>query len=241
MSFDPRYLRRFERIFTPAISGIHIGNLVLETLRVDLSKTGDPILTEIVDGMAHSQMVVADVSVTGKDSVTGKSYRNANVLYEVGIALACRQSSEVLLVRDDTEEFLFDLSVVPHKTIDFTKETLAIEILRSDIVQRLKQRTLINDARVDIAISTLTPEGIEELISNALASPMRTILGESPSSGASKDRQIARSRLLDRQLLERDRFAFGGDLTRPIYRLTQFGLAVLSRLRSRPSEADFRI
>ena len=74
---------------------------------MDLSKTGDSILTDIVDGIAHSQLVPADVSTIGKDSVTGTPYRNGNVMYEVGIALACRHPSEVLLVRDDEDTFPF--------------------------------------------------------------------------------------------------------------------------------------
>ena len=49
MTFDRRYTRRFENVIAPAISGVRMGQLVLEPLRVDISKTGDPILTEIID------------------------------------------------------------------------------------------------------------------------------------------------------------------------------------------------
>lgn len=51
-------------------------------------------------------MVLADVSSIGKDNVTGEAFRNGNVMYEVGLALACRHSSEVLLIRDDNDKFL---------------------------------------------------------------------------------------------------------------------------------------
>jgi hypothetical protein len=47
-------------------------------------------------------------------------------MYEVGLALACRQPSEVLLVRDDRARFLFDVSVVPHMQVDFTDKERAI-------------------------------------------------------------------------------------------------------------------
>ena len=69
----------------------------------------------------HSQRVDG----LGKDSVSGRPYRNGNVMYEVGLALACRHSSEVLLVRDDHDAFLFDVSTIPHTTINFANKSVA--------------------------------------------------------------------------------------------------------------------
>ena len=74
----------------------------------------------------HSQRVDG----LGKDSVSGRPYRNGNVMYEVGLALACRHSSEVLLVRDDHDAFLFDVSTIPHTTINFANKSVAIDALR---------------------------------------------------------------------------------------------------------------
>ncbi len=96
MSFAELYKKRFDEIIKPAIEDITYRGQKLKANRVDLSKTGDSILSDIVDGIAHSIMVLADVSVIGYDSKTGHSYRNGNVMYEVGLALACRQPSEVL-------------------------------------------------------------------------------------------------------------------------------------------------
>ena len=115
MSFDPKYQGRYNEVIKPAIETIAFNGINIEAKRVDLSKSGDSILTEIMDGIAHSLMVVADVSSIGKDSINGYPYRNGNVMYEVGIALACRQPEEVLLLRDDQDKFLFDVSTVPHK------------------------------------------------------------------------------------------------------------------------------
>ena len=91
MSFEPRYDRRFANVIAPAINGIQMNGVSLRPYRVDTSKSGDSILTDIMDGIAHSEMVLADVSTVGHEAVTGHPFRNANVLYEVGIALACRQ------------------------------------------------------------------------------------------------------------------------------------------------------
>ena len=109
-------------VIRPAIENIVVDNVQLIAYRVDNSKTGDSILTDIMDGVAHSRLVLADVSIMGKDPNTGYAYRNGNVMYEVGLALACRHPSEVLLIRhkrDEKEAFLFDVSTIPHATLDF--------------------------------------------------------------------------------------------------------------------------
>jgi len=98
MNFGPAYLDRFTNVIAPAVAGVELGKRPLTAVRVDNSKTGESILTEIIDGIAHSQLVLADVSTAGRDSVTGDAYRNGNVMYEVGIALACRQPAEVILL-----------------------------------------------------------------------------------------------------------------------------------------------
>ena len=160
MSFAPQYQTRFDAVLAPAIRSITIGGVALEPHRVDISKNGDSILTEISDGIAHSRLVLADVSSIGKDSVTGRPYRNANVLYEVGLALACRHSSEVLLIRDDHDDFLFDVSTIPHKTIDFTNIESARTILIQELLGRLKEQKFHLDARVQNAVHSLSAEEV---------------------------------------------------------------------------------
>src|SRR5690606_1495460 len=100
MSFDPRFERRWEAIFRPAIESISVGGQQLRAVRVDIRKSGDSILSEINDGIGHSQLVLADISIVDRHMTDGtqRSFRNGNVMYEVGIALACRQPVEVVLV-----------------------------------------------------------------------------------------------------------------------------------------------
>jgi hypothetical protein len=101
-------------------------------------------------------MVLADVSTLGRDSGSGRPYRNGNVMYEVGIALACRQPQEVLLVRDDQHPFLFDVSTIPHMTLDLTDIPAARTQLTQELVLRLNERRFVEDARVRMAVSRLT-------------------------------------------------------------------------------------
>ena len=57
MSFAPQYKARYDAIILPAIESIAVNNIRLKAYRVDTSKSGDSILTDIMEGIAHSQMV----------------------------------------------------------------------------------------------------------------------------------------------------------------------------------------
>jgi len=156
MSFSGAYQARFDEVVAPAISSVSYCGGKLAPLRVDLSKTGDSILTDIVDGIAHSALILADVSVIGRDSKTGQPYRNGNVMYEVGLALACRQPAEVLLLRDDRDSFLFDVSTVPHMNLDFSDPDAARERISSELQGRLNEVNKFHDARIALAVASLT-------------------------------------------------------------------------------------
>jgi len=156
MSFAAKYQSRFESVIAPAIESLSKDGVSLQAIRVDLSKTGDSILTDINDGIAHSALVLADISTIHRDDETSTAYRNANVLYEVGIALAVRHPHEVLLVRDDRDKILFDVSTIPHATIDFDNVPNAKEYLTELLQARLDQSNYLFDARVQIALSKLT-------------------------------------------------------------------------------------
>ena len=163
MSFDPRFDARFRAIIKPAIESEPIAGQKLVAHRVDTSKSGDSILTEIVTGIAHARLVLADVSVIDEGRYTQVPIRNANVMYEVGIALACRTPPEVVLVRDDTKPLLFDLSTIPTLLVDFENPRVAIEALRTVIADRLTEISLVEDARVRQAVQGLTPNELKVL------------------------------------------------------------------------------
>ncbi|MBE0549465.1 MAG: hypothetical protein IH627_17790 [Rubrivivax sp.] len=156
MSFAGVYQTRFDEVIAPAIASVSYRDSKLTPLRVDLTKTGDSILTDIMDGIAHSALILADVSVLGRDSKTGQPHRNGNVMYEVGLALACRQPAEVLLLRDDRDSFLFDVSTVPHMNLDFSDTDAAREKISAELRGRLNEVDKFHDARVALAVASLT-------------------------------------------------------------------------------------
>jgi hypothetical protein len=231
MSFASQYGDRFEKVIAPAISGIKLGSEDLMPYRVDLSKTGDSILTNIVDGIAHSQLVLADVSTIGKDSVSGVPYRNGNVLYEVGIALACRNPSEVLLVRDDEDKFLFDVSSIPHMKIDFTNIVEAVNTLREALLARFRERQLVQDARVELAVAGLSND--EATMLKALAEyPSNRVWGRPSTGKVDFFGRAAIPRLLDKQLIRVIGQFEEGHPVHPAYATTALGRVVASIVKS---------
>ena len=52
MSFASEYNKRFEEVIAPAIRSIQVGGVTLQPYRVDISKSGDSILTDIMERMS---------------------------------------------------------------------------------------------------------------------------------------------------------------------------------------------
>ena len=227
MSFAPEYEVRYRDVIKPAIESLMVKGQMLQAYRVDISKSGDSILTDIMEGIAHSQMIVADLSAIGRDSKSGHSYRNGNVMYEVGIALACRQSEEVLLVRDDEDRFLFDVSTVPHMKLDFTDPPRARRLLNAQLTERLRAQTYVRDARVHRALAALTPGELGILRNHAH-------LDENVAWGW-KDEGFgllaALPRLLDKQIIKIIGYSDEGF---PGYHFTPFGRVVAQLAKSLP-------
>jgi hypothetical protein len=137
------------------------------------------------------------VSVVGYDAKSGFSYRNGNVMYEVGLALACRQSAEVLLLRDDRAPFLFDVSTVPHMHVDFSDAEAARTAVAQEIVMRLKEVDRVRDARVSLAVASLTAG--ERIV---LAAFSKNQMGETFWLRKETLKAVAAlERLLDKQLI----------------------------------------
>lgn len=228
MSFSDVYKVRFENVIAPAIKGILLNGIPLSPYRVDISKSGDSILTDIMDGIAHSQMVLCDVSSIGKDSKTGEPYRNGNVMYEIGLALACRQPSEVLLIRDDRDKFLFDVSTIPHMHINYSDMDSAKKMLQTELLARLKEQTYINDARVQLAIESLSGQEIKMLSELIDLQPDQSRSWEIGGTVLSVY-EAAIMRLLDKRLIKlTGKFEKGF----PGYQLTYLGRVVATAAKS---------
>jgi hypothetical protein len=142
-------------------------------------------------------------------------------MYEVGVALACRHPSEVLLVRQDHDRFLFDLSTIPHVSMDFTKTSTAIDSLAEHLRARLQEQNFMRDARVQIAIASLSAEEI--VLLKKMKDYQPTMVWGREVNGLANWYGLATSRLLDKGVI-RLAGEFEGD--KPAFAFTPFGYVV---------------
>jgi hypothetical protein len=110
MSFDAACQDRWDKVIAPAVSDVRLNDQSLVPRRVDAHVVSDSLLTEILDGISRCRVFLADISAIG--TLGGRPVRNANVLYEVGLAHSVRLPEEVLLFRSDDQQLLFDVSNV---------------------------------------------------------------------------------------------------------------------------------
>ncbi len=227
MSFDRKYDQRWNNIFVPAIEGQKIAGKELKANRADISKSGDSIISEINNGIAHSQLVLADISVIYQtESSLGVSHRNGNVMFEVGLALACRQPVEVILIRDDHEKLIFDLSHIPVITFDSGDYTGSIKTIQQTITDRLKERDLIKDLRFNKALETLGQFELDLIANNAHLNLLGWKGPSFPPAVAT-----ALPRILETGILRLAQISKNGEPD--IYTWTTFGRAVADFVKSK--------
>ena len=125
MDFGERFRSRWERVIRPAVDAVRVNNVPQSAHRVDARSIGDSILTEILKGITSSRLIVADVTAiegVERRRSTGETehvaLRNANVMYEVGLAHAARLPEEVLLFRSDHDPLMFDVAQIRVNTYD---------------------------------------------------------------------------------------------------------------------------
>ena len=133
MSFDAQFDARWEKVIAPGIRNVVSNDkLRLEPHRVDIRRVSDSIITEILDGISNSLLVLADITSIGK--IDEKPVRNGNVMYEVGIAQARRLPEEVILLRSDTDSILFDLANVHVNKYDPDNNPQSAQKLVSELI-----------------------------------------------------------------------------------------------------------
>ena len=156
--FDPVW----SEAIRPAIDAVNAPRLVAE--RVDATVLSGSIITKILDGIAHARLVFADISVMQEGRWKGQ--RNANVLYEVGLAHACRHSTEVLLVRRDAEEINFDVAGIRIHTYDPSDLPGACALFARLVGDALKQIDLSMSIQVQRAVDALDEHALAYMRSN---------------------------------------------------------------------------
>jgi hypothetical protein len=156
MSFDRQFDARWTNVIDPAIRAVSIGmdGPPLQPHRVDLRVVSDSILTEILDGIGRCRVFVADITSIG--SIDGRAVRNANVLYEVGLAHAVRLPEEVILFRSDEQPLDFDITNVRvHRYDPDGSPEFARQLVTTTIFQSLREVDQKKSLMVRLAAETL--------------------------------------------------------------------------------------
>jgi len=96
-----------------------------------------------------ARLILADIS-----SVSGR-WPNGNVLYELGIAHACRVPETVIVVRSSNRDLPFDLKHIRVKSFDRSDPKIARRIVTTYLKDALKDIDSLRDLLVDRAWSKM--------------------------------------------------------------------------------------
>lgn len=167
MPFTEDFPEVFYRILEPAITaGSTAAGTRLTARIVNRGTAGSPdIHAEIFDGVLHSRLVIADMSVQSYLVTGGKTrwFSNPNVAYEVGLAAAWRNPEDILLVHryhlDHTYSFdVQNLRHIPYRLDDIDG---AVATLSSEVESALRQSKLLADAAFDKVARSISPATVQ--------------------------------------------------------------------------------
>lgn len=158
MSFDDQFEKRWKTVLEPAVKNVIRNDVPLEAVRVDARRIGDSIITEILDAISRHLMVIADVTTIGHLPATEEEeprpMRNANVMYEVGLAHAVRLPEEILMFRSDSDQLSFDISNIrvnrydpdnnPEDTKKLVTESIISALRELDLKRHLAVRQAVD-------------------------------------------------------------------------------------------------
>ena len=236
MSFDERFDARWNAVIAPGIRAVRVNDIPLEPHRVDLRIASDSILTEILEGIGRCRVFVADITCIGE--LNGRALRNANVMYEVGLAHAVRLPEEVILFRSDCKELIFDVANVrvhPYDP-DGSPESARL-FVRDTILQSLREVDLKKGFAVRKAAESLDLHSLKLLveanIKHVVHHPPTRTMGQA-LGGIARSQAIAR--LLDMGALRAEVVRLTPELLARTdqppdeefvsYRITAFGKAI---------------
>lgn len=238
MSFDPIFIPRWENVIAPAIKRIELNGLALSPHRVDMRHISDSIMLEILDGIANDLLFLGDLTTIGY--LKKKPIRNGNVMYEIGLAQSTRLPEEVILLRSDTDQLLFDVNNIRITSYDPDGDILGsqqqiFELIRESLTEiDLRRHLAIKKAAESLDYDcwlVLLLAVVEGAINNFPTKTMGQVLGNSSKNSAIR-------KLLEIGALETEFFMIDTSDIRKLldgpadqifkYKPTRFGREILS-------------
>jgi hypothetical protein len=235
MSFDHRFDARWSNVLRPGLESVGEKSQPLEPHRIDLTMSGDSVLTGILDEIGRCRVVIADISSLGV--LDGRPVRNENVFYEVALAHAVRLPEEVVMFRSDTHGLAFDISNVRvHQYDPDGNADAARKIVTDTVVGSLNELSARRHLAVRRAAEGLDADSLAVLADacspEGVRPPDRRTMGQVITSGVRLD---AISRLLELTAIRTEYSQITHEvLMNPArlddqvvrYRATPFGLAL---------------
>lgn len=142
----------FEPIWTDVYENA-IQSVGLQPYRVNIPKTGDSILIDILRGLRRARLVLVDITPDNKSG----EYPNANVMYELGIAHTIRLPETVIVVRRMGAKIPFDISHIRALEYDSSNKKSAQDSIRSYLDGALADGRSLRDDLIDTAWSAMDP------------------------------------------------------------------------------------
>ena len=224
MPFSDEFDPIWQSVIRPAVEKDQ--SKTLSAHRVDATVLAGSVITAILEGVARGRLILADISITTEGKWAGQ--RNGNVMYEVGLAHAVRQATEVVLIRSDHEPISFDVSGI--KIHHYGKDDLpsARKSLGSLINDHLNQIEQFKSLKVQLAIRKLDGDCLKLLNTHGADSHFSD---PQPKLQAQEavfvPKKLAAAKLLDLGITYCE---YNHAASLYAYHWTEFGLAVLREL-----------
>lgn len=130
--------------------------------RVDLTKISDSIHREILDGIAHATLVLADISVMQTGDWKGQ--RNGNVMFELGIAQTVRPATDLIVVKSDKDKITFDINHIRIQDYDRGNLAASRKLFADCMLEALKQRQLEKSLRAEMLRDRLDVDSMNLMV-----------------------------------------------------------------------------
>jgi flavin-binding protein dodecin len=162
MSFAQEFEDTWHKIFEPTIRD----DLTFKPHRVDYNISGDSIVHDILDGIAHARLVLADITCARMRDTRGVIWpqRNGNVMWELGVAHVMRLPDEVIVIRADNEASIFDLTQFRAFNYDPNDVESARRVLLNLMKDRIKSIEQAKSAYVQRCVQSMDYNSWSQLI-----------------------------------------------------------------------------
>lgn len=191
-----------------------------KAFRVGLDKEANSIHDIIFDAIANSKMLIFDISDDSR-----KGHINQNVVYELGIAHAIREPSDIIIIRKKTNEkceLPFDIQGV---NVNFFDNDLTADYLKIIIKTAMENQEWHKSKRVHVAAESLDENGLM-LMSNIGKRPNG--LNHFNSDGLSIRQKDSLLRLIDLGIIKFACAIEKGIWIEYAYHWTPFGYEVMN-------------